>query len=39
MGTIEDRDLEKDFGPGPPIGRGHHAMSRRIRVFAGLEQV
>jgi hypothetical protein len=39
MGTIEDRDLKKDLGPVPPLGRGHHAMSGRIRVFARLEQV
>ena len=39
VGTIEDRDLEKNLGPVPPLGREHHAMSGGIRMFARLEQV
>ena len=37
--ALGDRDLERDLGPVPPFGPGHYAMSGRIRVFAGHEQV
>jgi hypothetical protein len=39
VGAIEDRNLKKDLGPVVPLGREHHAMSGRIRMFTGLEQV